>query len=268
MKKTLLSLGVVLAGFTASAQYFSASTAADFSNFSSYDADGDSLAWEISDLSTDPALGGQGEVLMSFSYDNATQSPLTPDNILFTPVINLTGATGTIALQFKAGSPETTASGWYEEFLSVYAFDGYSNMAAALASPIHSEALEGGEEMFFFTYNLSSFAGADSLIIAFRHHNSTDEFAIVLDEINVVNYLNINENVVDASVFPNPATDVLNISAKEEEVVTINVVTMDGKVVMTANGASANVADLRTGMYIYEAVMASGKVARGNFAKK
>lgn len=77
----------------------------------------------------------------------------------------------------------------------------------------------------------------------------------------------VNENVVEAVVYPNPANDVLNIKAKED-VTTINVMTMDGKLVASANGTTVNVDGLSAGMYMYEAVTVTGKVARGNFSKK
>src|SRR5688500_2054969 len=117
MKKTLLAIGVVLAGFSASAQYFTASSAAEFANFTLIDAD--TNTWDIYDIAgTTLPMEAQGEVLMSFSFVGG--AGITPNNLIVTPVINLTGVTGTVAVSFKIGSPETTASGWYEEFLSVY----------------------------------------------------------------------------------------------------------------------------------------------------
>jgi len=83
----------------------------------------------------------------------------------------------------------------------------------------------------------------------------------------VVNFTaGLNENVIDAVVYPNPANNVLNIQAKED-LSSITVTTMDGKVVATSTTSSVNVAELSSGIYMYEAVTVSGKVARGNFAK-
>jgi hypothetical protein len=79
--------------------------------------------------------------------------------------------------------------------------------------------------------------------------------------------LGIAENdMIEAAAYPNPATDVLNIKASEA-IATVTVMTLDGKIVSTVNTASVNVADLTAGIYLYEAVTVSGKVARGNFAK-
>lgn len=76
----------------------------------------------------------------------------------------------------------------------------------------------------------------------------------------------INENVIEAAVYPNPANDVLNLKASEE-IASVSVITMDGKVVATANASSIDVSGINAGMYMYEAVTVTGKVARGNFAK-
>lgn len=76
-----------------------------------------------------------------------------------------------------------------------------------------------------------------------------------------------NGNVASASVYPNPANNVLNISSTED-VASVRLMTTDGKVVATAvSSTSVNVADLNAGMYLYEITTVSGKVARGNFAK-
>lgn len=76
----------------------------------------------------------------------------------------------------------------------------------------------------------------------------------------------INENVISASVYPNPANDVLNIDIAEE-IATVSVLSLDGKVVATSTTASVNVADLNAGMYIYQVTTANGSIATGNFAK-
>lgn len=77
----------------------------------------------------------------------------------------------------------------------------------------------------------------------------------------------ISENVIETSVYPNPANDVLNIVASEE-IATVSIVTLDGKVVANASSSSVNVAELKSGMYIYEVTTTSGKVSRDTFMKK
>jgi len=77
----------------------------------------------------------------------------------------------------------------------------------------------------------------------------------------------INENVISASVYPNPANDVLNIVVNEE-ISNVSIVSLDGKAVASSATKTVEVGGLTPGMYIYEVTTASGKVARNTFMKK
>lgn len=77
----------------------------------------------------------------------------------------------------------------------------------------------------------------------------------------------INEGTITTSVYPNPANDVLNISTSEE-IANVSILGLDGKVVATSTTSTVNVADLNSGMYIYEVTTTSGKVSRDSFMKK
>jgi hypothetical protein len=77
----------------------------------------------------------------------------------------------------------------------------------------------------------------------------------------------MEENVIEASVSPNPAADVLNIKISEE-IASVVITTLDGKVVATEATNAINVTELNAGMYIYTVTTANGKVATGNFVKK
>lgn len=80
-------------------------------------------------------------------------------------------------------------------------------------------------------------------------------------------YVGINENEeIAASVYPNPATDVLNIKMNEE-VASVVITALDGKTVATETSNSVNISELNTGMYLYTITGVSGKVAKGNFVK-
>lgn len=76
----------------------------------------------------------------------------------------------------------------------------------------------------------------------------------------------LDENSLSASVYPNPATDVLNIKMNEE-VASVVITTLDGKTVATETSNSVNISELNTGMYLYTITGVSGKVAKGNFVK-
>lgn len=77
----------------------------------------------------------------------------------------------------------------------------------------------------------------------------------------------INKNVLSSSVYPNPALNVLNIEINEE-VASINVLTLDGKVVASVNNDSKiDVSGLNSGLYIYQVITVAGNVSNGNFTK-
>jgi hypothetical protein len=263
MKKLLLSLSVVFAcGISKAQVYFS----------ENWDAPG---AWALQSLDTDTlnwgifttqAFPDQGAVALSQSWVQA--GALTPDNILISPPIDLSNVTGNVSVSFLVGSPETTASGWHEEFLSVYVSDGVTQAAvgAALAAPIHSQVLAAGDTTLTFTYDITALAaGKDSAMLWFRHHNCTDENYIILDDISVYNSTSVNELSIASKVYPNPAKDVLNIVVEGEEV-EVTISTLEGKLVKTVNSKKIDIADLTAGMYIYR-VNSNGKFATGNFVK-
>jgi len=80
-------------------------------------------------------------------------------------------------------------------------------------------------------------------------------------------YVGIEENeAINAVVYPNPASDVLNIKMNEE-VASVVITALDGKVVATSTSTSISVSELNTGMYLYTINSVSGKVSKGNFVK-
>jgi len=74
------------------------------------------------------------------------------------------------------------------------------------------------------------------------------------------------ESSIVASVYPNPASEVLNI--KSSEVVgSVRVLTMDGKVLAQSTSTSVNISALNAGTYVYIVTTLSGRTAIGNFMK-
>jgi hypothetical protein len=68
-------------------------------------------------------------------------------------------------------------------------------------------------------------------------------------------------------VYPNPANEVLNIKI-EEEIQSVVLTSIEGKVVYQGNESSVNTSALRSGLYVYEVTSVTGKVAVGNFIKQ
>lgn len=88
------------------------------------------------------------------------------------------------------------------------------------------------------------------------------------NEITLTSGLSVKNLIKNSiNVFPNPATDVLNISSSEE-VANVSVLSLDGKVVSTTNDKQVDVSKLKTGVYIYEVTTVSGEKVINKFMKK
>jgi hypothetical protein len=278
MKKLLLSIGVVLTSISVNAQLFNASSAADFANFTAVDADADTFTWGIYDLMTANAgapvgtsFDAQGDVMGSFSYDNATMAALTPDNWIVSPAINLTGQTvATLSWGRASVDPSYPAENY-----SVYVVTGADVTAAvtalATATPVFTETIATGDAWVSKYININSFAGMNNVYVAFRHHACTDQFLFILDDIKITNIASVVENTISTSVYPNPTSDVLNIELSENAT-SVSIIGLDGKVISTesvnANTVTVNVSALVAGVYIYQIVAENGEVVRNTFVKK
>ena len=88
-----------------------------------------------------------------------------------------------------------------------------------------------------------------------------------LDNITANGLSGIEENKdFNAFVFPNPATDVLNIKMNED-IASVLITALDGKFISNENASLINISELNSGMYLYTITTVSGKVAKGNFVK-
>ena len=276
MKKTLLFVALAtITGYSNAQVAYSASGLADFSAMAIIDADGDGENWGVYDFMT--ANGGapvgtsfdsQGELLGSFSWDNAA---LTPDNWVVTPAIDLTSlSAATLSWGRASVDPD-----WEAENYSVYVVTAVDQTALAVAlataTPVYTETIAVGDEWLVRSVNIDLFAGLNNVYVAFRHHDCTDMFLLVLDDILVENTAGLAENKLDVSIFPNPASDILNINTTLE-VSSVNVYGLDGKVVLAENvsgfNTQINVTELTSGAYIIEAVGTNGSAVRTNFIKK
>lgn len=279
MKKILLSVvALSLFGSTQAQVAYTASGLTEFQNMAVVDADGDTQAWGVYDFMT--ANGGnpvgttfdsQGELLGSFSWDPATQAALTPDNWVITPAINLASFTAAELTWGRASVDPDWAAENYSVYVVAAADQAAAAAALATATPVYNETIATGDEWLTRSVNLNSFAGQSSVFVAFRHHACTDMFILALDDIMVSQPASVLTQELSVSVYPNPANEVLNFDMMESAS-SVSIVTLDGKVVLSENVSgntfSVSVAELTTGMYVYEIVAENGSVARNTFMKK
>jgi hypothetical protein len=126
-----------------------------------------------------------------------------------------------------------------------------------------------GDTWTFFFYNLDANYAGQNVRIAINCV-SNDAFGFMVDDFVVASGVVNTEEYTTEKVmaFPNPANDVLNVISEGEEIVSLSIISMDGKIVSTIEGSIADVSGLTAGMYIYEATTTSGVVVRNSFIKK
>lgn len=215
------------------------------------DADGDSYTWDTETplLNEFDAHTGSG-LISSASYINDVGA-LTPDNWLITPqVMNIPAAT---IMTFWVNAQD---GAYPEEHYGVYV--STTTSAISEFQLIYEETMDangGPRDQGAWkqkTVDLNDYAG-QNIYIAFRHFNCTDAFWLNLDDIEIAQGNGIAENEVVASsvsIYPNPATSILNVNANGYN--TVEIINMLGQVVysttMTDN-AQINVRSLTNGVY-------------------
>jgi hypothetical protein len=281
MKKLyFLAVTLMMGGISfAQTTVYSASTAADFAAGAVIDVDGDSSAWIVIDLLDVDGAGtafgssydAQGEVLLSESWNGA---PLTPDNWWASPAIDLSNITSAELSWGRAAADPA----WPSENYSVYAVAAADLTAAVTAfqsaTPVYTETIQTGDEWLVRTADISALDGEGSVFIGIRHHDVTDQYVIIVDDITVSgteNTSGVLEANLNLNSYPNPASEVLNISLVEP-MSSVTVVGMDGRTVISSAVAgmetTVDVSPLLPGVYYYTVVTEKGNVVRNSFVKK
>ncbi|MCX6273502.1 MAG: T9SS type A sorting domain-containing protein [Bacteroidetes bacterium] len=131
-------------------------------------------------------------------------------------------------------------------------------------------------------FSYAAFPWADTVTIAFAAGNVVDDYgspslgsALWIDQVQLA-YGPVGINNTDPAtnrVFPNPVSDVLRINQPFQEMVTIEICSMEGKLMYSIrlNQAGqpilkADISDLPAGQYIYR-VITTGSVTSGKFIK-
>jgi hypothetical protein len=116
-----------------------------------------------------------------------------------------------------------------------------------------------------YTANAYVFIASSSIGFLFGNGYGYPGSELWMDNISLTSTNSVIELYSDVKVYPNPANNVLNISATGE-ISNVVISTLDGKVMKTTNESSVDVSEFTSGMYIYH-VTVNGKVSTGNFVK-
>ena len=229
-------------------------------SFLSYDVDGDGFNWGL----TNPVNFTQpfGDIytgnnfIISASFitvgagGNGGQGALTPNNILVTPLVSIPGTATDVNFTYFVGSGTDPA--FFSETYSVTVTTSSAQVDILAATPVFTGTLDfqGGEEK---TINLDAFIGQD-VYIAFRHHDTTDQWLIGLDNLRVVDgILGVTSEPFKYFSYFVDNNNQLNLSAKTnmESVVLYNVL---GQQILSQKlnntNEIVNISGLTTGVYI------------------
>lgn len=262
MKKTftitaILMLAMFIAG-SLSAQtqifheHFEDSTGVSDIGWTAIDEDGDGNNWVMNVYNSEIYMASE-------SWDG--QNPLTPENYLITPEIDLTGYDSLSVEYFVATA---TSSTYYEEHYKFVVAVGNDVASVNSGTIIHEETM--GPESVDGNWQQRSFDLSDyigqSIYLAWVHYNCTDEYKLLLDSVSVFEHpIKITEidKEVDFKVSPNPVNSFTQatFSLKEKSNVSYTIHDITGRVVaereigaMTGtNTIDINTATLTNGIY-------------------
>jgi gingipain R/gingipain K len=210
------------------------------------DADGDGHTWIIhtEPLSIAPHNGTNCAVSYSWYQDVV----LSPENWLITPelIIPNNQNKNTVLTYYVKGQDPNYSNETYNVKISI---DG-----APYADKFGETLPNGSADWLLRTVDLNDYKG-HNIKIAFVHENSTDVFAIALDDILVqdVDFVGIVDELTlpQVSIYPNPAKNVVNVQVEETSFV--KVYDAAGKLVdsFTATAGSNNAYQNVAGVYFF-----------------
>lgn len=295
MKKILLSLGVVLASIAANAQV---DTLTEFFTGTPtiYGAQGGGYV---------TGNNNYGDVAKGMRFNNANGlanggsisnvllwAPIKSDNGgSFIVKIHEFGTTTTLgpvlgSVTIPLSSVDTTLATGYA-MAGGLPYNVNATFSTPVAIPASKDVLvmvylptTAGDTIALVSNTSGDWANAATHTFEIWNTNALNDFAtawqgnvnVAMAIFPVVNFvLGVEENAITASVYPNPANDVLNINLSANAT-SVSIIGMDGKVISTeainANTAAVNVSNLVAGVYFYEIVAENGTVVRNTFVKK
>ena len=196
MKKVLLFvLAAFFACYTVNAQIlFSDGFESGLTAWTLSDEDGDGYNWAYY-TGADGYSNSGSCMAYSASYDNSV-GVLTPDNWMITAEPITIPATGfNLTWYVAAGDGNYPA-----EKYSVYVATVNTVSGLSATTPVHTETLST-DEWEMKTVSMDAYAG-QSVYIAFRHYDVTDQYEMLLDDVKISKVINTPEINLASLVLP------------------------------------------------------------------
>ncbi|SIQ33502.1 Por secretion system C-terminal sorting domain-containing protein [Chryseobacterium sp. RU37D] len=205
------------------------------------------------------SMGFTGQVATSMTEDT------NPSDLMVSPQISLPSG-GASTMTYKIG--EFTGGSQASAHYAVYILPA-ANTFTGSETPVLEETLTTSDTVINKTINLASFAG-QNIKIYFKHFNSPPT-TLMLDDVKVTApaVLAASEinNDVQIGIYPNPATDFINIKSKAD-ILSANIYDTTGRKISThAKTSAIDVRNLQNGSYILEIETKQGKMSN-KFIKK
>jgi len=156
---------------------------------------------------------------------------LTPDNWLITPLIAIPAEGAKLSWFVAAQDPDYPAE-HYEVLVSTTWAD-LSTYVTVFDETLSSDEWEER------SVNLGSEWAGKIVTIAFRHTDVTDKFEMKLDDITITPGVGVESRESVATIYPNPANNVLNINANSN-ISMVEVFNVTGQVVASYNANDVN----------------------------
>ena len=222
------------------------------------DVDGDGYTWEPS---TEPYsyydgvdLSGTGYndsygFILSGSYSNALGTALTPDNWLITPALVIPSSGATLSF-YVAAQDSSYANEHYGVYVSTTGTNP-SNFTLLYEEDLDADG--GPRATGAWKQKIVNLPyGNQNIYLAIRHFNCEDMFLIDIDDFSVTAGVGVENHEMDATIYPNPANNVLNINANSN-INRVEVYNMMGQMVgsYTANDMNTqiNTTSFANGVY-------------------
>ena len=148
----------------------------DLSNWTIVDADGDGHNWMINPGILDSFAHSGSNFMISESFSISGFGTLFPDNWLISPAITIPNASSALTWF------DRNYLGWSENY-SVY-ISTTGNDTTDFTTSLYNGIANERDNYVERTVDLSAYAG-QTVNIAFRHHNSPDNYILFIDDISI-----------------------------------------------------------------------------------
>ncbi|CAF3310689.1 unnamed protein product [Rotaria socialis] len=197
MKKITLILAILLVSMQVNSQttYYSENFEGGLNGWVATDLNSDIFNWSILNAnSIDTNFGTKS--LVSFSYDDATSSAITPDNLVTSTLFDLTTVTASnLFLEYNYA----TSTSYPDEHYAVYVTTVNTPTGIIATTPIFETTIAAPGGFNVKQINLTSYIG-QSVYISFRHFNCNNIYYLIIDNIKLKSLASNDAQLVSSTL--------------------------------------------------------------------